>query len=225
MAKLLVKNKDLVVPGEVLVEGMEYLPAKGVYRDGDKLISNTIGLVNIDNRLIKLVPLTGVYIPKRNDVVIGKVADINFSGWMIDFGYSNNGMLSLKEATNEFIERGADLTKFYNFGDIVVAKMINVTKDGSCDLSMKGPGLLRLNGGRVIDVAACKVPRIIGKQGSMIGVIKEKTGCRITVGQNGKVWIQNEDPAKETKAIEAIRLIEREATKDGLTEEVERFLK
>ncbi|MAG52353.1 MAG: RNA-binding protein [Nanoarchaeota archaeon] len=225
MAKLLVKNKDLVVPGEVLVEGMEYLPAGNVFRDKDKIIANTIGLVSIDNRLIKLIPLTGFYTPKKDDVVIGKVENITFSSWFMDIGCSNLAMLSLKEATSEYIERGADLGKFYNFNDVVVARVINVTKDGSIDLSMKGPGLMKLSNGRVVNVTPSKVPRVIGKQGSMISMIKEKTGCKMTVGQNGKIWIQGPDPKNEKKAVDAIKLIEEYSATDGLTEKVEVLLK
>ena len=77
MGKLLVKNKDLVVPGEVLVEGMDYLPSTGLFREGERIIANTIGLVSIDNRLVKLIPLTGFYMPKKNDVVIAISASGN----------------------------------------------------------------------------------------------------------------------------------------------------
>lgn len=225
MGNLLVKDKELVVPGEILIEGMDYLPANGVFREGERIIANTIGLVSIDNRLIKLIPLTGFYMPKRNDVVIGKVANINFNGWMIDIGHSNLAMLTLKEATSEYIDKKADLSKFYDFGDIIAAKIVSVTKDGTSDLSMKGPGLNKLMNGRVIDVAPSKVPRIIGKQGSMINIIKSKINCRMVVGQNGKVWIQSEKPEDEKKAIDIIRFIEKESIKEGLTEKVENLLK
>ncbi len=225
MGNLLVKDKELVVPGEVLVEGMDYLPANGVFREGERIIANTIGLVSVDNRLVKLIPLTGFYMPKRNDVVIGKVANINFNGWMIDIGHSNLAMLTLKEATSEYIDKKADLSKFYDFGDIIAAKIVSVTKDGTSDLSMKGPGLNKLMNGRVIDVAPSKVPRIIGKQGSMINIIKSKINCRMVVGQNGKVWIQSEKPEDEKKAIDIVRFIEKESIKEGLTEKVEKLLK
>jgi len=225
MGKLLVKNKDLVVPGEVLVEGMDYLPAGHVFRENDKIIANTIGLVNVDNRLIKLIPLTGYYVPKIGDVVIGNVDNIVFSGWLIDIGLSNSAMISLKEGSTEFIDKKADLSKFYDFGDFVAGKIISVTKDNSVDLTMKGPGLMKLSRGRIISITPSKIPRVIGKQGSMISMIKEKTKCRMVVGQNGKIWVQNDDPKSEMKAIEAIRLIERDVAKGGLTEEVEKFLK
>src|SRR3989344_134761 len=225
MGKLLVKNKDLVVPGEVLVEGMDYVPGSGVFREGEMIVANSVGLVSVDNRLVKLIPLTGFYAPKKNDTVIGKVANINFNGWMIDIGHSNFAMLSLKEATNEYIDKKADLSKYYDFGDVVVAKIISTTKDGTSDLTMKGPGLNKLVNGRVIEVASTKVPRIIGKQGSMITIIKTKTNCKVVVGQNGKVWIQSENPEEERKAIDIIRFIEKESVKEGLTEKVEKLLK
>ena len=225
MGKILIKNKELVVPGEAIVEGMDYLPAGNVFREKDKIIANTIGLVSVDNRLVKLIPLTGVYVPKRDDNVIGQVKNITFGGWQMDIGTSNLAALNLRDASNDFIDKKADLTQIYNYNDIVVAKISNVTKTGFIDLTMRGPGLNKLRGGRLIDVVASKVPRVIGKQGSMINLIKDKTGCRITVGQNGKIYVQSEDPVKESKAIEAIKLIEKDAASEGLTERVERFLK
>ena len=225
MAKLLVKNKDLVVPGEILGEGMEYIPSGNVFREGEKIIANTIGLVNIDNRVVKLIPLTGYYTPKKDDVIIGKISNITFSGWLVDIGHSNLSMISLKEGSNDYIERGADLSKYYSFGEFVSARVISVTKDGTSDLSMKGPGLGKLRNGRIIQITPSKVPRVIGKQGSMISMIKEKTKTRITVGQNGRVFVQGEDPENERKAVETIELIEREAANEGLTEKVEKLLK
>ncbi|MBU2639496.1 MAG: exosome complex protein Rrp4 [Nanoarchaeota archaeon] len=225
MGKILVKNKEMVVPGEVIVEGMDYLPAGNVFRENDKIIAETIGLVNVDNRLVKLIPLTGFYKAKKNDVVIGQVRNITFSGWLMDIGCSDLATLNLRDASSDFIDKKADLTKIYNFNDTVIAKITNVTKTGYIDLTMRGPGLTKLRGGRLIKVAASKVPRIIGKQGSMIHIIKEKTNCKVIVGQNGFVWIQSEDPVNEKKAIDTIRLIEKESATEGLTEKVEGLLK
>jgi exosome complex component RRP4 len=89
---------------------------------------------------------------------------------------------------------------------------------------MKGPSLFKLKGGRVIYVSPSKVPRIIGKQASMINMIKEKTGCKITVGQNGWVWIQSDDPKKEFVASKVIEYINENAHKNGLTDEVSSLL-
>ncbi len=224
MGKVNVKDKDIVVPGEELAEGMDILPAAGTYRDGDKIIASQVGIVSLNNRLIKLIPLSGIYIPRAGDTVIGKVVNMGFSNWFIDIGYAYEGVLGLKDATSEYIDRGADLTRYYDFGDYVVCKIAHVTKSMAIDLTMKGPGLRKLKGGKIIKITPAKVPRVIGKQGSMINLIKEKTGCKISVGQNGLVWLQGEDPEKEIIATKAIKEIEKKAHMSGLTDAITEFL-
>ena len=221
MGKLIVKEKDIVVPGEELAEGMDYLPVSGAFREEDKIIANQIGVVNVNGRLIKVMPLRGKYLPKKGDVVIGKIIDMSFSNWYIDIGCASNSVLSVKDAT-EFVERGADLSQFYSFGDMIVARVNNVIR-GSGELTMRGPGLRKLGNGRILNVSSSKVPRIIGKQGSMISAIKEKTGCRIIVGQNGIVWIYGE-PKNEMIAVEAIEFVNTNAHKSGLTDTVTKML-
>lgn len=224
MGKLHVKEKDIVIPGEELADGMDYLPAAGTYRDGEKIIASQLGMISISGRLIKVMPLSGRYIPKAGDTVIGKVTNVSFSNWFIDVGYAYEGVMSLKDGTSEYIDRGADLSRYYDIGDYVVCKIVKVNKAMAIDLSMKGPGLRKLKGGKFVSVTPSKVPRIIGKQGSMINLIKEQTGCKVSVGQNGLVWIQGDDPEKESIATRAIEEIERKAHLSGLTDEITKFL-
>jgi exosome complex component RRP4 len=99
-----------------------------------------------------------------------------------------------------------------------------VTSQKLIDVSMRGPGLRKLVGGTVITVNAQKVPRIIGRKGSMVGMIKKATDCNIVVGQNGRVWLMGA-PAMEATAIDAIRMIEKNAHKSGLTDRVAQMLK
>lgn len=222
---LLIEDKKFVVPGEELASGMDYLPANGTYREEDKIYSAQLGMATISGRLVKVISLSGRYIPKVGDTVVGKITNIGFNGWMVDIGYAYEAALSLKEATSDFIERGSDLTKYFDFGEIIVANVVNVTKSKMIDLSMKGPGLKKLKGGKLIEITASKVPRVIGKQGSMITLIKNATNCRITVGQNGRVWILGDDPNNEMLAAAAILKIEQEAHTSGLTDKISAFLK
>lgn len=224
MGEIQVKNKEVVVPGETLATGMEFLPSYGTRREGDKILASRLGLVNLDGKVIKLVPLSGAYYPKKGDTIIGQVTEVLLSGWRIDTNSAYSAVLNMKDATSEFIARGADLTKYFAIGDFVMAKITNVTSQNLVDLTMKGPGLRKLHGGRIIRVNAYKVPRIIGKQGSMVSLIKQYSNCRILVGQNGMVWVQGEDPAKELLAVETIRKIEREAHVPGLTDSIKSFL-
>ena len=224
MGKINVKDKDIVVPGETLAVGMDNFPGQGTYREGENIVASRLGLVQLDGRTIKLIPLSGRYIPKRYDTIICKVTDVTVNGWRLETNSPYQAMLSMKEATSQFIERGADLTQFYDIGDYIVCNIVNVTSQKLVDVSMKGPGLRKLKGGRMIEVASNKVPRIIGKQGSMVSMIKDATGCSISVGQNGLVWIDG-TPEGELLAIMAIRKIEEESHLSGLTDKIKGFLK
>jgi len=223
LGELLVADKSIVVPGEEVATGMDFLPTEGVYRDGEKLVASRLGLFSVDGRLVKLIPLSGKYLPKRGDVIVGKVIDVAISGWRVEINSAYTAMLSMKDATSEFIARGADLTRYFTFGDYIVSKIVNVTSQNLVDLTMKSPGLKKLSEGMIITVAPNKVPRIIGKQGSMVSMIKDSTGCRITVGQNGVVWLQGE-PEQELLAVAALRKIEKESHISGLTDRIKAFL-
>jgi exosome complex component RRP4 len=223
MSKVNVNNKDIAVPGEILAEGMDTLPGSGTYRENDNIFAARLGLVQLEGRTIKLIPLSGRYIPKKFDTVICRVTDLSMNGWRLDTNSPYSAMLSLKDATSQFIQRGADLTQFYNVGEYIVCKIVNVTSQKLVDVSMKGPGLRKLKGGRIINVASNKVPRIIGKQGSMVSMIKDATQCNITVGQNGLVCIEG-TPENELLAVNTIRKIEAESHLSGLTDNIKEFL-
>lgn len=223
MSKILVNDKEIAVPGETLAVGMDVLPGQGTYRIGENIVANRLGLAMVDGRAIKLLPLSGRYNPKTGDTVICKVIDVSFSGWRLDTNSAYSAMLSMKDATSEFIQRGANLTQYYDLGDHIVCKIVNVTSQKLIDVTMKGPGLRKLKGGRIIEVDPNKVPRIIGKQGSMVVMIKDAANCNIVVGQNGLIWIDGE-PLNELLAIQSIRKIEAESHMSGLTDKIKDFL-
>ncbi len=222
MGELLVQNKDIVIPGERLATGMDFLPSSGSFRNNEDILAQQLGLVGITGRSIRVVPLTGKYIPKEGDNVIGTIADMSFNNWYVDIGSAYQAMLFVSTVP-EYIERSADLSQYYNFNDIVYAAISKVTRSKVIELSMKGLGYRKLFGGKLITVMPSRVPRIIGKQGSMITMIKELTGCKIIVGQNGRIWIYG-DTEGEKAATEAIMMVEHKYYKDGLTDEIKNFL-
>jgi exosome complex component RRP4 len=219
-----VKERDIVVPGEVVAEGMGFLPSRGLYREGAKIHAGRLGMVAIEGKVIKLIPLTGVYIPKLNDKIIGRIIDVLMTGWRIETRSPYSAVLGLKDATTEFIPRSADLTQYYSLGDHVLCKIINVTSQKLIDVTMKGPGLRKLKAGRLVEVNPHKVPRVIGKEGSMVLMIKNATGCNIAVGQNGWIWVEGSAPEQELKAVQAIKRVEAEAHLPGLTERIKAYL-
>jgi len=224
MGNLLANEKSIVIPGEEIANGMDFLPSFGTYRDGESIIANRLGLLSVRNRVIKVIALNGVYMPQIEDLIIGIVKEVGFAGWTIDIGSVTYANLPVGEAVRDKVELlKSDISKFYEIGDIIVTKVMNVTKSRIVQLSMRDQGLRKLKGGIVVKVVPQKIPRIIGKQGSMVGMIKEYTKCDISVGQNGFIWISGpSDKMYLTKR--AINLIEEKSHMSGLTDKVKAFL-
>jgi exosome complex component RRP4 len=220
---ILKEHKTIVVPGEILANGMDFLPGEGTYRTGEDVIAQQTGLLEVKGRLLKILPLAGKYLPQKGDTIIGKIIDITMSGWRAEINSAYSAMLPLKDATSAFIPRGGDLSKYYDFDDHIVCRISNVTGQMLVDLSMRGPGLRKLEEGRIIQVGPTKVPRVIGKQGSMVSMIKQATGCKMIIGQNGLCWISG-GPQDELLAVETIRMIETNAHMSGLTDKVREHL-
>lgn len=214
--------KKIVIPGEVLAESMDLLPGHGTYREDKKIYSKFIGILRKNGSIISVIPLAGKYNPKIGDYVIGEIKEVGFSHWNVDINSPYSASIPMSEGTNDFIERNADLARYHDIGDLILTKVVAVTKNKYMNVSMKDPKCRKLIGGLVVEIAPSKVPRLIGKAGSMIQLIKDNTGCYITVGQNGRVWIKGE---KEDKAAEAVKKVDELAHTNGLTDKIGKMLK
>jgi len=182
-------KRKIVIPGEIIAEGEDYLPGEGTEKENDKIFARKYGLAEETNNLIKVIPLSGTYQPRRGNIIIGQVENITMHGWIIDINTANNAFLSLTEVPKYLNREG--LADFMDIGDMVVAKIQIINRRG-IDLGIKGKGLGKIDEGIIFKINPNKVPRVIGKEGSMINLIKDKTECKITVGQNGLIWIKGE---------------------------------
>lgn len=215
-------DRQIVIPGETICTGGSYLPGDGTYRDKEDVVSRRYGFVNISENYVKVVALSGSYYPRRGNTIIGTVVDIMMSGWLIDFGGPVKAFLPLMEVPR-FVNKN-ELRDFLDFGDSVVLKVSDV-KGRGLDVSIKQRGLGKIDRGMLINVNPNKVPRIIGKEGSMVRLIRGATGCNLTVGQNGIVWISGESIEKEIQTRKIIDYIVENSTVQGLTEKVEEYIK
>ena len=78
----------------------------------------------------------------------------------------------------------------------------------------------KVTSGRVARITPARIPRVIGKNGSMITMLKKETGTDIIPGQNGVILATGRNPDEERIAVEALYMIEREAHTSGLTDRV-----
>jgi exosome complex component RRP4 len=213
-------KRNMVVPGEVIVSGEDYLPGEGTKRQGEDIIATRFGLGEEAGKVVRVISIFGAFVPRRNNVVIGRVIDITFNGWLIDIDAASSSFLPIDEVPR-FINKN-EMDQFLDIGDVVSAKIWSVKSKG-IDLALKGKGLGKLEGGFIFRIIPSRVPRVIGREGSMINLIKDKTGCNITVGQNGWIWIKGQDSDSEIKARKAVEFVADKVHVTGLTDKVEEW--
>jgi exosome complex component RRP4 len=215
-------QRKIVIPGEIIVSGADYLPGESTKKQGEDIIALRYGLSEENNKLVKIIPLSGVYQPRRGNIIIGKIENITFNGWITDLGTADSGFLSLTEIP-KFVNKDR-LDEVLDIGDMVVAKIWSINKRG-VDLSLKSRGLGKIEDGLILKINPNKVPRVIGKEGSMVNLIKDNTGCNITVGQNGLIWIKGEKIEDELFAKKSILFVTEKSFVSGLTEKLEQWFK
>ena len=216
------EEDDLVTPGDLITDADALSAVSGAYEENNKIYSKHLGTVHYSGQEVEVRPMSGRYMPSEGDTIIGEVTRVSYSRWTVEFNSAYEGSLNIADATDEYVDLDEDdLSDFYEVGDAVVIKVKSVTDGMDVDLSMKDKRCRKLEGGRVIEIAPSKVPRVIGKQGTMVKQINEKTNCNIIVGQNGQVWISGD---KANLAARAVKKVEREAHTENLTDRMSEWL-
>jgi exosome complex component RRP4 len=213
-------RREVVIPGDLL-DGDGLKPGSGTFKEGGRIYSARLGIVSERDGFLSVVPLTGRYIPNPRDVVIGKVTDLGPSHWLADINSPYPAPLHATETPWE-VEFG-DTERYLHVGDAILVEVLSVDEAMRVQLSMADRQFGRLTGGQIVGISPAKVPRLIGREGSMIGLIRSFTGVRMFVGQNGLVWLDG-DPDGVRHTAYAIRLVEERGHLPGLTDAVREYL-
>jgi exosome complex component RRP4 len=216
-------ERKQVIPGDVIAKGnLRYGPY--IEKRGDEYVALRVGLAEVGRDGVKLNPLTGPYLPRSEDEVIGKVVDINGFGWVIDINSCFDGFLPASFVFGrEFSPATHDLASKFKVGDIIGCRIESFERSRDPQLSIRGHGYGRIDSGEIIKMSPTKVPRLIGRRGAMINLISEKTGCDIRVGQNGVVVV-NGTPEGIVRAAKAIKMVDEEAHAADLMTRVDAYL-
>ena len=91
-------------------------------------------------------------------------------------------------------------------------------------ITISGRELGKIDSGELVRISPSKVPRLIGKRGSMIQMIENATNTNVTIGQNGLLVITADHSNGLIKAINAIELIEEQAHVANLTDKINEML-
>ncbi len=217
--------KQIVTPGDLVAEG-EYIAGENTYAEDKKIFASRTGLIEYDNKRVNVVALKAFYMPRAGDMVIGTVVEIGFNGWTIDINSPYQAFLRPADVLSRPCKPQKDeLSQVLDMGDLIVAKIISYDRTHDPQITVAEPGLGKITRGQIAKVTPTKIPRIIGRQGSMVSMIKEQTGCQIILGLNGVVLITGKTLEDEQLALMAIHKIEEESHTSGLTDRITQMLK
>ncbi len=217
-------KRKYVIPGDVVTTG-PFRPEQNVYLDGNKIISTTIGISEIYDDSVKVIPLTGKYIPKINDLVIGKVVSHTSLSWELDINSCYVGFLPAQDVFGrDFSAHADELTSKLKSGDLVAARIANFDRTRDPLVTISDRDLGKIDSGDLIKISPSKVPRLIGKRGSMIQMIEMATNAAVTIGQNGWIVVSCETPEGLLKAKKAIEMVNEKAHVANLTDQVKEML-
>jgi exosome complex component RRP4 len=219
------ERRQIVTPGDLIAEG-DYAPGDNTYKEDNRVYASRLGIVEYENKKVNIVALKAFYVPRIEDIVIGTVVELGFNGWTVDINAPYGALLRASEVlSRSFKPQKDELSQFLNIGDLVVAKISAYDRAHDPQLSVNEPGLGKITRGQIIRVTPTKIPRIIGRKGSMISTITQETGCQLILGLNGVILVTGKNPEDEELALMAIRKIEEESHTSGLTDRVTQMLK
>jgi len=222
---LFYEKRQLVTPGDLLAED-DYLAGDNTYRDDGKICASRIGLVDYEARKVHVVALKAFYVPYVGDTVIGKVVEVTTGGWIVDINAPYFAMLRASDVMDRpFRPQTSDLPSIFDVGDLIIAQVVAYDRTRDPLLTVSEPGLGKIMRGQLVEITTTKIPRVIGRKGSMVSMIKRETGCQITIGQNGLILISGKTPEDERLAVIALHKIEEESHTSGLTDRVTEMLR
>jgi len=197
-------SKKVVVPGDLVSAERKRLGSNVFVADG-KVYAKVLGISDDEGEVASVVALEGKYNPQPQDTVIGVVGRVVFAGYGIN----------LNSYTESFMPKSA-FREELKMGDIIVATIsyVNELKEADLEYAKK------LYGGDIIEVTPVRTPRLIGKNGSMLDLIRRGTGCEIIIGKNGRVWARNGNLPLLKKVV---KFIEENSYKSNLTNTIESF--
>ena len=217
-------KRKYVIPGDVVTTG-PFRPEQNVVLEGEKIISTAVGISEIYEDSVRVISLTGKYIPKIDDLVIGKVNSHTSLSWELDINSCYVGFLPAQDVFGrDFSAHADELSTKLKTGDLVAARIANFDRTRDPLVTISDRDLGTIDSGVLVQFSPSKVPRLIGKRGSMIQMIEMATNAAVTIGQNGWVVVSCETPEGLLKAKKAIEMVDQKAHVANLTDQIKEML-
>ena len=217
-------KRKYVIPGDIVAEG-NFKPLGNVFRNGNSIVATRIGITESNKDGTKVIPLSGIYFPRVNDIVIGKILDHSSLSWSVDINSCFSAHLPAQDIFGrDFSPAHDDMGSQLSSGDVIVARIAIFDRTRDPILTIQDKDLGKIPTGELLKISATRVPRLIGKRGSMIQTIEQATSTRVTIGQNGIIVISGKDKEGTNLALNAIHIVEVEAHTSNLTQRIKQLL-
>ena len=214
---------QFVIPGDIIIAD-DCRPGQNVILEGNRVMSTAIGFSEIKDNLVNVTPLTGLYTPKTDDLVIGKIISHNALSWQVDINSYYSGILTAFDIFGkDYSPSRDDLSLKLNTGDIILARIANVNSRDPL-ITIIGENLGKIDSGELVKISPTKISRLIGKHSSRIQTIEASTNATITVGQNGLIILKCNDSTGLKKAIATIKMIGVTHSNANLEEKIQNVL-
>jgi len=165
-----VSSRKLVLPGDLLETKSK--PGSGIFRRDGRVHASVLGYSSEQSGYMNVNAIAGRYTPKVGDKIVAICVETGPSVWRMDIGASFNSTLHHSESGWK-VPFG-DTARFLTIGDAIWAEVFMVDAAGSHQISLKKDDCRKLYSGTIVKIGPTNVPRVIGKQGSMITAIREK---------------------------------------------------
>lgn len=197
-------EKKIVVPGDFITDQVKRL-GSFVYLEDKKIYSSVVGLLNESNDRVSVIPLNGPYTPQEGDGIIALVKDEMVNGYVLEYNSFDDSFLT-KSSINKELGKGT----------VVFLRVRKIADNGSLEFD----NINILPNGKVFQTSPVKVPRLIGKNESMLNLFKQYLGGNIVIGKNGWIWYDCKDV---TLSKRAFSLVVNNSQKSNLTNSVKEF--
>lgn len=217
-------RRRFVIPGDIITSG-PYRPEQNVTMNGQQIVATAVGMSEVYDDAVRVMPLTGKYVPKINDLVIGKVISHTSLSWELDINACYVGFLPATDVFGrDFSAHADELATKLKPGDLVAARIANFDRTRDPLITISDRDLGKIESGDMVEIEPNKVPRLIGKRGSMIQTIETATDAIITIGHNGRVVVSCDTTEGLLKAKKAIKMVNQKSQSTNLTEQVKEML-
>jgi exosome complex component RRP4 len=193
----------LVIPGEVIAEGDDFLRGHGTYveklNDKERLVASVCGHVERVNKLVSVIPMaSNLYQGQVGDLIVGRIVSIQAARWKVEIGDAcKTAILPLSGVhlpggvqRVRTQEDSREMRLLYQEGDLVTAEIHNVHHDGTLMLHTRSLKYGKLENGCLVVIP----PSLIARRKNHFCDID---GITLLLGMNGYIWIQREFPKSE----------------------------